>query len=296
MTTIASNMPLFYYSIFPIFYTITPMKVLLFGSRGYLGQQFLQLYPNAEAPSSDIADPAAVRAALDASKPDVVINCAGKTGTPNVDWCEDHKEETVRANVTGPLILLEECLKRGIHLTHMSSGCIYTGDNGGKGFIEEDPPNFSGSFYSRTKAWSDQILKDFPVLVLRLRMPFDGSQSPRNLLMKLKKYHRVLDEKNSLTYIPDLMKVAKVLIQKRATGVFNVVNEGPISPFEVMEMYKKMVDPSHTFERLTIDQLSEVVKAGRSNCVLSTEKLYLEHVHMLTVTEALTEAFSVLKK
>jgi hypothetical protein len=63
-----------------------------------------------------------------------------------------------------------------------------------------------------------------------------------------------------------------------------------------MEMYKKMVDPSHTFERLTIDQLSEVVNAGRSNCVLSTEKLYLEHVHMLTVTEALTEAFSVLKK
>ena len=44
--------------------------------------------------------------------PDVVINCAGKTGRPNVDWCEDHKEETVRANVTGPLILLDECRKQ----------------------------------------------------------------------------------------------------------------------------------------------------------------------------------------
>jgi dTDP-4-dehydrorhamnose reductase len=41
---------------------------------------------------------------LDEVKPDVVINAAGKTGKPNVDWCEDHKEETLRSNDTGPLV------------------------------------------------------------------------------------------------------------------------------------------------------------------------------------------------
>ncbi len=232
---------------------------------------------------------------LDDLKPEIVINCAGKTGRPNVDWCEDHKEETLRANVTGAIILMEECLSRGIYLVHMSSGCIYTGDNGGKGFSEEDPPNFFGSFYSRTKAWSDQIMKDFDVLTLRLRMPFDGSLSDRNLLMKLRKYPRVLDVRNALTYLPDFLRVAEKLIAKRKTGVYNVTNPGAVSPYRAMEMYRDIVDPSHSFERLSLDDLSDVVKAGRSNCILSTEKLKEEGLELKPAEAALREALLSVK-
>src|SRR3989338_8869626 len=92
------------------------MKVLIFGGLGYFGKCFKKVYPDAEIPDVDISNPGDVAAALDTLKPDTVINCAGKTGRPNVDWCETHKEETLRANVTGPLILLEECLARGIYL------------------------------------------------------------------------------------------------------------------------------------------------------------------------------------
>ena len=101
------------------------MKVLIFGSNGYLGRQFAKLYPEAICPKADIADQASVSRILDAEKPDVVINAAGKTGRPNVDWCEDHKMETMRSNVTGPLVLLEECAKRNIYWVHLGSGCIY---------------------------------------------------------------------------------------------------------------------------------------------------------------------------
>ena len=91
------------------------MKILLLGRTGYLGTQFLTLYPDAVTPRVDIGNPEAVSALLEAEKPDVVINAAGKTGRPNVDWCEDHKEETLHANVLGPLVLLEECAKRDIY-------------------------------------------------------------------------------------------------------------------------------------------------------------------------------------
>jgi hypothetical protein len=33
----------------------------------------------------------AVIADIDKYKPTNVLNCAGVTGRPNVDWCEDHK-------------------------------------------------------------------------------------------------------------------------------------------------------------------------------------------------------------
>lgn len=271
------------------------MKHVLLGSTGYLGEQFLTVYPQALTPKIDIADRAAVIKILDSEKPDVVLNCAGKTGRPNVDWCETHKEETLRANVTGALILLEECLARKIHLVHMSSGCIYEGDNEGRGFTEDDPPNFFGSFYSRTKAWSDQIMRDFPVLNLRLRMPFDGSRSERNLIMKLAKYTKVLDQVNSITYLPDFLDASKKLIDKRKTGTYNIVNEGVISPYRIMELYKEIVDPAHTFEKLTLQTLGTVTKAGRSNCVLSIDRLKGEGIRLRPVEQAVREALTLLR-
>lgn len=271
------------------------MKVIVFGGKGYLGEQFAARYPGSVTPSIDIADQLAVATVLESEKPDIVINAAGKTGRPNVDWCEDHKEETLHANVTGALIVLEECLKRGIYLVHLSSGCIYQGDESTL-FTEEDLPNFTGSFYSRTKGWTDQIMKDFPVLTLRLRMPFDGTLNPRTLLGKLVKYTHVLDVRNSLTYLPDFFDAADQLIKKKKTGIYNMVNPGAISPFKVMEMYKKLVQPDHQFERMSLSGLSDVVKAARSNCVLSTQKLESEGIHLRSVHEVVEEAMKNLKQ
>lgn len=268
------------------------MNIVIFGGNGFIGSELRKLFPDAVAPRVDIADPIAVRAALDEHKPDAIINAAGKTGKPNVDWCEDHKMETLRSNVTGPLVLLEECTKRNIYFVHIGSGCIYDGDGGGDGFTEEDPPNFTGSFYSLTKAISDQLLKPFPVLQLRLRMPFDPKPSPRNLLTKLIKYTKVLDAPNSITYMPDFYRALKILMEKRTTGTFNMVNPGAISPYVIMQRYKEKVDPSHTFERIEAKDLGQVVKAGRSNCVLSSKKLADAGIGLRPVDEAIEDALS----
>jgi 3,5-epimerase/4-reductase len=270
------------------------MKVLVTGSNGYLGQQFLALYPGSVGTADDIADPAAMRAAITAAKPDVLINCAGKTGRPNIDWCEDHKEETVRGNVTGPLVLLDECARANVHFVHLGSGCTYAGTKGSDGYTEEDIPNFTGSFYSKTKIWSEQVLREFPVLILRLRMPFDGTTSSRSLLMKVAKYSRVLDSQNSVTYLPDFFKAAQVLISRRRTGIYNMVNDGLLSPYQAMLQYKKLVNPTHTFERLEAEQMGEVAKTGRSNCHLSNQKLKSEGITVRHVDEVLTEALEQL--
>ncbi len=270
-------------------------KVLIFGGRGYIGGYLKNLYPQALTPGTDIADAQAVAAVLDEAKPTIVINAAGKTGRPNVDWCETHKQETIDSNVLGPLNILRECARRSIYWVHIGSGCIYEGDNNGRGFDENDEPNFYGSFYSRTKAWSDRILAEFPVLQVRLRMPFDGTLQPRNLIMKLKKYSRVLDQQNSLTYIPDFLKALEALIQQRETGVFNAVNPGTFSPFEIMTLYKEIVDPSHVFEQLSASQLSDVVATGRSNCLIRSEKIQKASRPFLPVADAVKEALYSLK-
>jgi len=100
---------------------------------------------------------------LDQYKPTHVLNAAGVTGRPNVDWCESNRAETIRANVIGVLNIADLCNSRGIHHLLYATGCIFEYDDdhviGGPGFLEEDKPNFHGSFYSHTKAMVEDLLK-----------------------------------------------------------------------------------------------------------------------------------------
>lgn len=112
-------------------------------------------------------DREAVLKVLDEIKPTHVFNSAGCTGRPNVDWCEDHKEETMRSNVVGTLNLADACSLRGLPCTIFATGCIYQYNEthplgSGKGFIETDSPNFDGSFYSKTKAMVEPVSSDCP--------------------------------------------------------------------------------------------------------------------------------------
>lgn len=106
-------------------------------------------------------DREAVLKLLDEVKPTHVLNAAGCTGRPNVDWCEDHKEETIRSNVIGTLNLTDCCHLKGIHITVFATGCIYQYDDkhpiNGPGYLETDPANFNGSFYSETKAHVEEV-------------------------------------------------------------------------------------------------------------------------------------------
>jgi 3,5-epimerase/4-reductase len=272
------------------------MRVLVFGARGFIGSRLLAAIPSSFRSTSDIAERLSVRQELEQVTPDVVINCAGKTGRPNIDWCEDHKRETLRSNVTGTSVLLEECLRRDILLVHIGSACVFDGNNNGKGFGEEDPPNFSGSYYSRTKAMADQLLTDFPVLILRLRMPFDDTRHPRSMINRLKTYPRALDVQNSMTYLPDFIDAATMLIKKRATGIYHIVNPGTTSPYEIMLRYKALVDPSHVFERLSLAQLSSITRAPRSNCMIATPRLDAAGFRMRPIHDAVEVALRSLAR
>jgi hypothetical protein len=127
-------------------------------------------------------------------------------------------------------------------------------------------------------------------------MPFDDSTDERNLLMKLRGYRRVLVEKNSLTHLPDFLQAARTLIERRALGVFNVVNPGTLSPFELMGLYRDIVDPGHLFEPLGVAQLGEIVRAGRSNCLLNTARLREEGIVLPPVRQAAEAALRSLAR
>jgi dTDP-4-dehydrorhamnose reductase len=251
------------------------MKTLIFGA-GYLGSRMARELPNATLVKTDITDASAVRASLDAERPDVVINAAAKTGQPNVDWCEKHPIESFKVNVQGALNIAEACQRAGVYMTHLGSGCIFYGASPSpQGWREDDYAN-PESFYSRTKYAADIVLARLEnTSVIRLRMPIDSVPSPRNLIDKIRKHKQVIDVKNSVTFVEDFMIALRAIITKRATGVFHVVNPEPVAFRNLLTLYKEIVDNSHTYELIDEEELLKrgLVTRKRSSCILATDRL-----------------------
>lgn len=255
---------------------------LIFGKNGWIGGKLIELltaqgkkFHLAESRSQDRE---AVSRELDNFKITHVLNAAGVTGRPNVDWCESNKTETIKANVIGVLNIADLCETKGIHHLLYATGCIFEYDEthviGGKGFTEEEFANFHGSFYSHTKAMVEDLLRNYTLTcVLRVRMPISDDLSPRNFLTKIIKYDRVVDIPNSMTVLTEMLPASLMMAEKKLTGIYNFCNPGAISHNECLELYKKYIDPSYTYENFTVEEQAKILKAGRSNNTLDHTKL-----------------------
>jgi len=252
------------------------MKYIILGD-GYIGNYLLKRLPNAEMYPSKIETVETIKLLMSARPDAILINCAGKTGKPNVDWCEDNKEITAQANVMLPIYISEAMKELGYkYWIHIGSGCLYNGY--GKIYSETDPPDFYGSFYSRTKIYSQEILsKHHNVCVLRIRMPIDEALHRRSYVSKVVMYAKndypLFSLPNSMTALEDLARVIEFVSADRITGTFNTVNEGTATIEQILAWYKQFKEPELEFRLVDIDSVLSTLKAGRSNCVLSTEKL-----------------------
>lgn len=248
------------------------MKGIVLGN-GYIGNRFAE-FLGYEIVKDRVTDTDSIKQILDEKQPDVIINAIGRTGSPNTDWCQSHQQETWEANVTIPQLMATQCKISGTYMVHMGSGCIYQGDNHDKGFNEEDPALDFGQYYSHTKVEAENYLKSFSnVLQIRIKMPVDSIINDRNLISKIVKYDKLIDIQNSMTVIPDLLLPLRILIEEKAQGIFNFTNPGTVSPYEIMQMYKEIVDPTHRVTKISGKELDGITKARRSNCVLDNGKL-----------------------
>jgi len=198
-----------------------------------------------------------------------IINAAGFTGSPNVDACENQKADCLRGNVLWPLeVQRRSC---GLPVIHISSGCVYNGYE--KEWTEEDAPNFdfsNGSFYSGSKALAQEALRPFMnrSSLLRIRMPFGSEPHSKNYLTKLATYPKLIDVRNSLSRVSDVVDVAlHFAFEKPQAGIYNVCNPGAVTTSEVADKL------GLTKKWFTAEEFKASVKAPRSNCVLDTRKL-----------------------
>ena len=252
------------------------MKFYILGTSGFMGSRCAEYLKSKKhtvfTERIDVTDLPALKKEFQVTRPDVVINFAGVRAYPNIDWCEDHKEETVKVNVAGAINVMLAAIEVGAYPIQISTGCIYTGGINKK-FTEEDEPNFFGSFYSRMRIALQDALKELPVLLVRIRMPISAFSHSRNFINKIVSYQKVISVPNSVTLVEDLFPALLKLSKLKPLGILNITNDGYLEHKEVLASYKKIVNPNHKYELISLKQLEKnITKAKRSNCILDNSK------------------------
>jgi len=259
------------------------MKVLLLGHKGWIGQKIIKILDNQNIDyvTTDY------RGETDDLKQFILDNnithiycCLGRThGTLNdkvyttIDYLENKEtlHENINDNLYTPLSLAMFSDKHNIHFTYIGTGCIFSDNK--KQFTELDKPNFFGSNYSIVKGFTDMLMKNTNALILRIQMPISSDKSICNFITKITTYEKICSISNSMTILDELLPISVEMIKNKETGCFNFTNPGVISHNEILEMYKEIVDPTFTWENMTIQEQDKLLLSKRSNNSLDTTKL-----------------------
>lgn len=135
------------------------------------------------------------------------------------------------------------------------------------------------------------------VSIWRLRMPFTPHWDDRNLLSKLSKYSKILEARNSITNLDEMIEVSlRTLAARAPSGIYNLTNPGIVTNSEIIEMllrHKIRTQPAVFFNSL--EDITKAMQPPRSACVLDSSKISKLGYPMRPVQEALEHAMRAMK-
>jgi dTDP-4-dehydrorhamnose reductase len=255
------------------------MKILILG-KGYIGNylakketehNLIHLSKN----DVDYSNPDVFIEYIKNNHVDWIINSSGYTGNPNVDACENNKEDCYHYNVTVPLYLTKIANKFEIPIIHIGSGCIYSGYD--KIYTENDSSDFgvdsfTSSFYSKTKDAFEKLSSRYNRYIFRIRIPFNGVPESKNYLYKLLHYDNLISMPNSVTNVDDLFDFTYKFIEKKPLyGIYNVTNTGSIEARTIISLMRKNNLDNNNWRFVSIEEAN--FKVARSNCILNNDKI-----------------------
>lgn len=170
------------------------IRILQFGATGQVSRAMIDRAPGRAilTPLSrqevDLADLAAIEAAIAGADCDLVVNCAGFT---LVDKAEAEPDAARAANALAPAAMARACAARGLPLVHLSTDCVFDGALD-RPYREDDAPH-PLSVYGATKLDGETaVLAWEKGVVVRISWVF--SRFGRNFVRTMLQLGRTRDE------------------------------------------------------------------------------------------------------
>jgi dTDP-4-dehydrorhamnose reductase len=271
------------------------MRVLVTGASGQLGSTVVarlsgrtDVVPLTRQ-QLDIADEPAVRDAIAAGRPDVVINCAAYN---DVDGAEDSAEQALAANAMGVLVLARTSAEAGAILVHYSTDFVFDGQTS-QPYIETDMPR-PISTYGASKLLGEWFaVETTSAYVVRVESLF-GGHPPKSSVDKIlaairsDRPVRVFSNRTvTPSYVDDVADATERLLAARLPfGIYHCVNSGVATWLGLAQEAKRLLNRPAEIVPVSVDEVK--FRASRPQyCALSNQKLSDAGIVMPTWQDAL---------
>ena len=224
------------------------MRILITGSRGILGKELMEIFPNALGPSHetfDITDREQAFEFIKSNNFDLIIHTAAAT---SVRKCEEEKNLAWSTNVQGTKNLVDACLELNteIKFVYVSTACVFDGHYG---MYDEDSIPYPENFYALTKLIGEQHVSKIPNSLI-IRTNFVGKS-------KWPYPKAFTDRFGTYLFADNVSKGIADVIENSLTGIVHVVGDKKISMFELAKIYNPDILPmtmnDYSGPKLTID-------------------------------------------
>jgi dTDP-4-dehydrorhamnose reductase len=215
---------------------MSAMRLLVTGAAGMLGRDVVAAAGSAGHEVSalaradlDITDAAAVTAAVQAARPDAVINCAAWT---DVDGAEENEAAATAINGAGAGNLAHQ----GVHLVHVSTDYVFDGEAHEP--YTEEAATAPRSAYGRSKLAGELALAGANAAIVRSSWLFGPHgrnfvDTMRRLGAERDELAVVDDQVGCPTYTGHLAAALVEVAERRLTGVLHVAGGGRCSWFDL---------------------------------------------------------------
>ncbi len=221
----------------------------------------------------DITDRDAVMRAVEASRPDVIVNLAAYTA---VDRAEAERSACYAVNSSAVESLSMAAKEARAHLITISTDYVFDGDKG-DAYVEEDETN-PANVYGASKRAGEMYCSPEDTIV---RTSWVTGVQGKNVLhvmaeraMAGETVRFVIDQMGTPTMASDLARALVTMVRVRPGGVWHVANTGATTWFAIAQFVGQTLGRSEEFvSPITTDELDPAPLATRpARSDLNTQK------------------------
>jgi len=180
----------------------------------------------------DVADSEAVRRAVQAARPDVIVHLAAYTA---VDRAETEESTCFAVNAAGTESMSLAAKENGAHLITISTDYVFDG-NKGSAYVEDDATNPLSVYGASKRAGELLCSSDDTVVRTSWVMGVRGKNVAHVIAERAlagESVQFVNDQTGTVTLASDLARVLATLVRERPGGLWHVANSGTTTWFDV---------------------------------------------------------------